>query len=38
MQTYEKITKTLENYALYQFMQDNKNNEKLSLKDTKQYY
>ena len=38
IQTYEKITETLENYALYQFMQDNKNNEKLSLKDTKQYY
>ena len=38
IQTYEKITETLENYALYQYMQDNKNDEKLSLKDAKEYY
>ncbi len=38
IQTYEKITKTLENYALYQFMQDNKNDKKISLKDAKKYY
>ncbi len=38
IQTYEKITETLENYALYQFMQDNKNDEKLSLNDAKKYY
>jgi hypothetical protein len=38
IQTYEKITETLENYALYRFMQDNKNDEKLSLKDAKKYY
>ena len=38
IQTYEKITEALENFALYQFMQDNKNDEKLSLKDAKKYY
>jgi len=38
IQTYEKITETLENYALYQFMQDNKNDKKISLKDAKKYY
>ena len=38
IQTYEKITETLENYALYKFMQDNNNDEKLSLKDAKKYY
>ena len=38
IQTYEKITETLENYALYKFMQDNNNGEKLSIKDAKKYY
>ena len=38
IQTYEKITETLENYALFQFMDENKNDEKLSLKDAKEYY
>ena len=38
IKTYEKITDTLENYALYQFMQENKNDEKLSLEDAKKYY
>jgi len=38
IKTYEKITETLENYALYQFIQDNKNDEKLSLNDAKKYY
>ena len=38
IRTYEKITETLENYALYKFMQDNNNGEKLSIKDAKKYY
>ena len=38
IQTYEKITETLENYALYRFMEENKNDEKLSLKDAREYY
>jgi hypothetical protein len=38
IQTYEKITNTLENYALYQYMQDNKEDDRLSLKDAKKYY
>ena len=38
IKTYEKITDTLENYALYQFMEENKNDEKLSLEDAKKYY
>jgi len=38
IKTYEKITETLENYALYQLMEENKNDEKLSLKDAKKYY
>ena len=38
IKTYKKITETLENYALYQFIQDNKNDEKLSLNDAKKYY
>ncbi len=36
--TYEKITDTLENYALYKFMQENKHDEKLSIDDAKAYY
>jgi len=35
IQTYEKTTETLENYALYKFIQDNKDDEKLSIKDAK---
>ncbi|OHE03689.1 MAG: hypothetical protein A2345_04895 [Sulfurimonas sp. RIFOXYB12_FULL_35_9] len=38
IQTYEKITETLENYALFKFMDENKDDEKLSLKDAKAYY
>ena len=38
IKTYEKITETLENYALFNFMEENKNDEKLSLKDAKAYY
>ena len=38
IKTYEKITETLENYALYRLMEENKNDEKLSLEDAKKYY
>ena len=38
IKTYEKITETLENYALYQLMEENKKDEKLSLEDAKKYY
>ena len=38
IQTYEKITEVLENYALYQFMQENEEDEKLSLKEAKKLY
>jgi hypothetical protein len=38
IQTYEKITEVLENYALYQFMQENENDEKLSLIEAKKIY
>ncbi len=38
IKTYEKITETLENYALFNFMEENKDDEKLSLKDAKAYY
>ena len=38
IKTYEKITDTLENYALYQLMEENKYDEKLSLEDAKRYY
>lgn len=38
IQTYEKITETLENYALFKFMDENQDHEKLSLKDAKAYY
>ena len=38
IQTYEKITETLENYALFKFMDENKDDDKLSLKDARAYY
>ena len=38
IKTYEKITDILENYALYKLMEENKNDEKLSLEDAKKYY
>ncbi|MFA7083779.1 MAG: hypothetical protein WC141_04500 [Arcobacteraceae bacterium] len=38
IKTYEKITETLENYALFKFMDENQDDEKLSLKDAKAYY
>lgn len=36
--TYNTITDTLENYALFKLIDENENNEKLSLKDAKKYY
>ncbi len=38
IQTYEKITETLENFALFKFMEENKKDEKLSLSEAKKYY
>ncbi len=38
MKTYEKITDVLEDYALFKFMDENKDDEKLSLKDARAYY
>lgn len=36
--TYNQITKTLEDFALYKIMEDNKDEETLSLNDAKEYY
>ena len=36
--TYNQITQTLENFALYKLMEEDKGNEILSLKDAKEYY
>lgn len=38
IQTYEKITEALENHALYKFMDERKEDEKLSIKDARSYY
>ncbi len=38
IKTYEKITDVLEDYALFKFMDENKDDEKLSLKDAKTLY
>ena len=38
IKTYEKITDVLEDYALFKFMDENKDDEKLSLKDAKALY
>ena len=38
IKTYEKITNTLEDYALYQLMQEDKDNQVLSIKEAKEYY
>jgi len=38
IKTYEKITDVLEDYALFKFMNDNKDDEKLSLEDARAYY
>ena len=36
--TYKQITETLENFALYRLMEEDKENETLSLKDAREYY
>ncbi len=36
--TYNQITETLENFALYKLMEENNDNETLSLKDAREYY
>jgi len=36
--TYNHITETLENFALYKLMEENDDNETLSLKDAREYY
>jgi len=36
--TYNQITETLENFALYKLMEENNDNETLSLKDGREYY
>ncbi len=36
--TYNQITETLENFALYKLMKEDKDNEILSLKDARDYY
>ena len=38
IETYEKITDVLEDYALFKFMDENKDDEKLSLKDARALY
>ena len=38
IKTYEKITAVLEDYALFKFMDENKDDEKLSLKDARALY
>jgi len=38
MKTYEQITETLENFALYKLMEENQNDETLSAKDAREYY
>ncbi len=36
--TYNQIIETLENFALYKLMEENDENETLSLKDAREYY
>jgi len=36
--TYNQITETLENFALYKLMEEDKGDETLSLKDAREYY
>jgi len=38
IKTYEKIIDILEDYALFKFMNENKDDEKLSLKDARALY
>ncbi len=36
--TYNQITKTLEDFALYKIMEENKDEETLCLNDAREYY
>jgi hypothetical protein len=36
--TYNQITETLENFAFYKLMEENNDNETLSLNDAREYY
>ena len=36
--TFNKIEEIMENYALFQLMKENENDESLDLKDAKKYY
>lgn len=36
--TFEKLEEILENYGLYQLMEDNEGGETLNLQDAKSYY
>ncbi len=38
IETYEKITEALENFALYKLIEENKDEEKLSLNEAQEYY
>lgn len=38
MATYEKLEEVLENYALIQLMKENENEEKLEIREAKEYY
>ena len=38
IKTYEKITDALEDYALFRFMDENRDDEKLSLKEARALY
>jgi hypothetical protein len=38
IQTFEKLEEILENYSLYQLIEDNKDDEILNLQDAKAFY
>jgi len=38
IETFEKMEEVLENYALYQLMNDNQDNEILSASEAKEFY
>ena len=38
IQTYEKITEVLENFALFKYMEETKDDEVLNIDDAKEYY
>jgi len=38
IETYQKITEVMEDYALYHLMDENANTQKLNIDDAKDYY